>query len=139
MQVQKMVVEAALGENEIMEKNILNVVKGMKDISSIWLNFINRCSGLSQEEIVEKVLEYFRSNRDSLCNIKYTVRSRGHNFIYHPLHLAIIFKRTEIVDVLCHHMKEDREFTRLVLNLRVLDVNKDVKTSQALEDKENGR
>ena len=137
MQVHKTVVESVMGENEIMEKNILNVVKGMKD--TFWLNFINRCSGLSQEEIVEKVLEYFRSNRDSLCNIKYTVRSRGHNFIYHPLHLAIIFKRTEIVDVLCHHMKEDREFTRLVLNLRVLDVNKDVKTSQALEDKENRR
>ena len=88
---------------------------------------------------MEKVLEYFRSNRDSLCSIKYTVRSRGHNFHYSSLHLAVIFKRNKIVDVLCDHMKEDREFTRLVLNLRVIDVNKDSEASQALEDKENRR
>ena len=35
MQVHKTVVESVMGENEIMEKNILNVVKGMKCISSL--------------------------------------------------------------------------------------------------------
>ena len=35
MQVHKMVVESVMGENEIMEKNILNVVKGMKCIFSL--------------------------------------------------------------------------------------------------------
>ena len=95
-------------------------------------------SGFSQEAIVEKVLDYFRSNRDSLCSLKFTVSSQGHRFHYYPAHLAVVFKRTEILDVLCHHMEEDREFARQVLTLRVFDAE-EVDPTRALQDKENKR
>ena len=97
-------------------------------------------SGFSQEAIVEKVLDYFRSDRDSLCSLKYTVRSQGHKFHYYPVHLAVVFNREEILNVLYHHMKnkQDREFARQVLNLRVLDAE-DVDPSLSLEDRGNKR
>ena len=99
---------------------------------------INVLPGLNKEAIVEKVLDYFRSNRDSLCSVKYTVRSQGHRFHYYPVHLAVVFKRTEILDVLFHHMEDDREFARQVLTLRVFDAE-DVDPTVALKDKENKR
>ena len=103
---------------------------------------INVLPGLSKEAIVKKVLDYFESNRDSLCSLKYTVRSQGKDgpkgFHYSPVHLAVVFKRTEILDVLYKHIKENKEFARQVLTLRVLDVQ-DMDPSRTLQDKENKR
>ena len=88
---------------------------------------------------MEKVLDYFKSNRDSLCSLKYIVRSQGHRFHYYPVHLAVVFKRTEILDVLYQFMKEDGGFARQVLTLRVFDAENVEPTTVALKDKENKR
>ena len=89
---------------------------------------------------MEKVLDHLRSNRDSLCSIKYTVRSQAHKFHYYPVHLAVVFNTEEILDVLYHHMKtkQDREFARQVLTLRVIDAE-DVEPTVSLKDKANPR
>ena len=87
---------------------------------------------------MEKVLDYFRRNRDSLCSVKYTVRSQGHRFHYYPVHLAVVFKRTEILNVLYHHMTENGEFARQVLTLRVFDAE-NAEPTVALKDEENKR
>ena len=97
---------------------------------------INICSGFSKETVVEKVLDYFKSNRDSLCSLKYTVRSEGHRFHYHPVHLAVVFKREKILKFLYDTMKEDREFSRQVLNLRVGNAE-DADPTPSLKDNEN--
>ena len=96
------------------------------------------CSGFSKEATVGKVLDYFRSNRDSLYSLKYAVRCQGRKFHYSPVHLAVVFKREKILAVLYHHIKEDREFARQVLNLRVFD-SEDLDPNLSLKDKENSR
>ena len=136
LQVHEVVVNSVLGEDEIMERNILNVLKGQ--IVPPFGRIINIGSGFSKEATVERVLDYFRSNRDSLCSVKYTVRSQGHRFHYYPVHLAVVFKRTEILDLLYHLMREDGQFARQVLTLRVFDAE-DVDPTVALKDKENKR
>ena len=89
---------------------------------------------------MEKVLEYFRSNRDSLCSLKYTVRSQAHKFHYSPVHLAVVFNTEEILQVLYDHMKtkQDREFARQVLTLRVIDADDDEPT-RSVKDTANPR
>lgn len=74
--------------------------------------------GFSREETVEKVKTFFDNNKDSLVNMRYKIRSQGQNFVYYPVHLAVIFKRGDILDVIYTHM-EDKQFASSVLSLAV--------------------
>ena len=121
LSVHKVLVTTVVGEDEIMETNIINIMKGVKVLS---------------QDTRRKVLSFFRSDRSKLCTVGSTVRSQGRAFLYYPVHLAVIFNRTEVLDLVYELMREDKHFASKVLHLRVGGADKLEDSSSSVTDKE---
>ena len=94
---------------DFLAKDIVQVSKGIK----------------FNEKQKEHVMEYFR--KDGLENF------RGHKFkrtdtpdkgitvdtFYFPVHLAIIYKNRDILELFYEKMKDDEDYTREILNLQI--------------------
>ena len=79
-------------------------------------------------------MSLFQTERELLCSVKIEVPSQSHNITYYPIHLAVIFNRTEILDTVYHHM-EDKCFASKVISLKVGDTD-NLQGSSSMDAKE---
>ena len=72
---QRNFVNPLVGEDEIMQQNIINVIRGLKILKNSF-KYQVILSGFSPETTVKKVVMFFTNNESSLYSEKFIIRSK---------------------------------------------------------------